>query len=411
VKNSHSVEPDRWPPHGAEREQAGEAPWEGEVRFRILAEFSPLGISLHTPDGRMVYCNRAMSEMLGYSREELFVLNPSHPEDEPEGQRLWRELVEGRRHSYRREKRYVRKDGQVLDAQLRATAIPGEGGDVQAVLLLFEDITERKQAEERTRRLLDRQIAINQLTLALGFTLDLEKIYDTIIEHVRQLMDTAAFIISRYDPQTQLIHADYVVTDGVKRDVSTFPPIPLEEEGHGTQSQVIRTGRPLYVPDLRKALESTQTEYTICENGSIIEGPPPAEAKDESSNSALYVPMKIAGETVGVMQVQSCRLDAYDQDDEALLAGLANVAALAIQNARLLDTLRRSNKELRRYQEHLEDLVAERTAELRKLVTLMAGREVRMAELKDVIRKLRAQLEEAGLRPVADDPLLAGQTE
>ena len=42
-------------------------------------------------------------------------------------------------------------------------------------------------------------------------------------------------------------------------------------------------------------------------------------------------------------------------------------------------------------------------------VNLMAGREVRMAELKGVIRKLRAQLEEAGLTPVADDPLLAGR--
>ena len=42
------------------------------------------------------------------------------------------------------------------------------------------------------------------------------------------------------------------------------------------------------------------------------------------------------------------------------------------------------------------------------MVNLMAGREIRMAELKDVIRQLRAQLEEAGMTPVADDPLLAG---
>jgi PAS domain S-box-containing protein len=44
--------------------------------------------------------------------------------------------------------------------------------------------------------------------------------------------------------------------------------------------------------------------------------------------------------------------------------------------------------------------------ELKRMVNLMAGREVRMAELKEVIRKLRAQLEEAGLEPVANDPLL-----
>ncbi|MBU0492254.1 MAG: hypothetical protein KKB13_10445 [Chloroflexi bacterium] len=49
--------------------------------------------------------------------------------------------------------------------------------------------------------------------------------------------------------------------------------------------------------------------------------------------------------------------------------------------------------------------MAERTAELRMLVDSMAGREVRMAELKEVIHQLRAQLEDAGLTPAADDSL------
>jgi PAS domain S-box-containing protein len=65
-----------------------------------------------------------------------------------------------------------------------------------------------------------------------------------------------------------------------------------------------------------------------------------------------------------------------------------------------------AEEELKKHREHLEELVAERTAELRKLVNAMVGREVRMADLKDVVRLLRAQLEEAGLEPVADDPLL-----
>ena len=46
---------------------------------------------------------------------------------------------------------------------------------------------------------------------------------------------------------------------------------------------------------------------------------------------------------------------------------------------------------------------------MQKVINLMAGREVRMAELKKVIKALRAQLKEAGLKPVADDPLLGEQ--
>ncbi|GAF73001.1 unnamed protein product, partial [marine sediment metagenome] len=67
--------------------------------------------------------------------------------------------------------------------------------------------------------------------------------------------------------------------------------------------------------------------------------------------------------------------------------------------------LRASEQELRKHRERLEELVRERTTELQTIVNSMAGREVRMAELKETIRKLRAQLEEEGLMPVMDDPL------
>lgn len=94
---------------------------------------------------------------------------------------------------------------------------------------------------------------------------------------------------------------------------------------------------------------------------------------------------------------------------------------------------KRAEEELAKHRDHLEVLVKERTDELTKLnqqlnqqieerkkagdelkkrtdelqamVNLMAGREVRMAELKKMIKKLRSQLEEAGMKPVADDPL------
>ncbi|MCK5343202.1 MAG: PAS domain S-box protein [Candidatus Heimdallarchaeota archaeon] len=63
---------------------------------------------------------------------------------------------------------------------------------------------------------------------------------------------------------------------------------------------------------------------------------------------------------------------------------------------------------LEKHQEHLEEMVDERTDKLRQTINLMAGRENRMAELKIVIEKLRKQLEEAGMTPVANDPLKEG---
>ena len=66
---------------------------------------------------------------------------------------------------------------------------------------------------------------------------------------------------------------------------------------------------------------------------------------------------------------------------------------------------------LRQAHDQLEQRVRDRTAELQRFVNLMAGREVRMAELKQAIRELRTQLKEAELTPVADDPLRVGLEE
>ncbi len=283
-----------------------------------------------------------------------------------------------------------------------------EKARVTRIAMLSRDITERRETEHRVQRLLGQQMTINELALALGNTSDVESVYHTIYEHVRALMDAEAFIVSFYERETRLIHAGYVVSNGNVLDVARFPPIPLEAEGHGTQSRVIHAGAPIHIPDYRKAMEQTQTEYTIHEGKTVTQGPPPPQAREESTKSLLCVPIKIEGQTIGVMQVQSYRLDAYTQEDIDMLAGLANVATVAIRNARLLESLQQSNQELAEHHDHLEELVAERTSELRTMVNLMAGREVRMAELKGAIRRLRAQLEEAGLEPVADDPLLGG---
>ncbi len=72
---------------------------------------------------------------------------------------------------------------------------------------------------------------------------------------------------------------------------------------------------------------------------------------------------------------------------------------------------RESQREVTARQEELEERVRERTEELRAMVDAMAGREIRMAELKEIIRTLRNQLHRAGLQPVADDPLAEEEEE
>ncbi len=250
-------------------------------------------------------------------------------------------------------------------------AVEGQDEVGQLATTFNQMITSLQRAEEKARRRLDQQIAVNQLALALGETRDLDKIYYTIYQHIQALVDAWGFVVSSYDDETQLIRAEYATYKGTPVDVTEFPPIPLAEPGQGAQSQVIRIGRPLYTPDFRKSREKGKTEYTVEKNGSISAGPPPEEGPEDSANSALYVPMRIGGQTIGVMQLQSPWLDAYTQEDIDLLAAMANVAAAAVQNARLYGAVQseltervRAEEALKEYSERLEEMVEQRTQEL-----------------------------------------------
>jgi signal transduction histidine kinase/ActR/RegA family two-component response regulator len=236
-----------------------------------------------------------------------------------------------------------------------------------------QELVERGRAEQQVRRLLEQQITVNRLAVALGESVDLDSIYRIIHDHVKGLMDVSAFIVSSYDSEPQLIRAEFAVTAETVRNVTDFPAIPLEKEGHGTQSQVIRTGQPLHVADWRRAMEKTATEYTVSDNGTVSAGAPPPQDQEDSTNSALLVPMKVAGETIGVMQVQSIRKNAYNQEDIVLLSALANVAAVAIQTGRLLEKTREQAQQVQRIIDTVPDGVLLLDTEARILLSNPAG--------------------------------------
>lgn len=117
----------------------------------LIFQFNPLGISVYDPQGHQIRVNRTMSNLLGYTEEELAQIDPTHPDDREEGARLFRELVEGKRESYTREKRYIRKDGTIVWAELTAAVVRDEQGNARYIVIMFQDITERKQIEQALR--------------------------------------------------------------------------------------------------------------------------------------------------------------------------------------------------------------------------------------------------------------------
>ena len=180
--------------------------------------------------------------------------------------------------------------------------------------------------------------AINTLGRALAETLDLDRIYELLYEVALQLLpDVAGAIFTLFDAETQQMTCAFAILDGERLNVSQFPPIPLAPLGQGTQSTVIHTRQPVILGSLE---ELNQRAPVVIPVGS-------EDDDDEMTESSLIVPMIARERVVGVLQVQSFSPGSYSMAHATMLGMAANVAAVAIENARLVTDLKHSNVELR----------------------------------------------------------------
>ncbi len=126
-----------------------------EERFRATFEQAAVGIAHVDLEGRWLRVNRRLSEILGYSREDLLLTNVSavsHPEDGVTARENSRALIAGSYETYSMEKRYIRKDGCVLWTNLTVSLVRGEMNEPKYFISVIEDISARKAAERAIRR-------------------------------------------------------------------------------------------------------------------------------------------------------------------------------------------------------------------------------------------------------------------
>jgi len=138
-----------------ERKRADDTLRESEERFRKIFEEGPLGMAIVGLDYRFVAVNSALCQMVGHSDRELTQLrfvDITHPEDIEKDVQLAEEAFSGRIPYYHLEKRYIRKDGEILWINLTASVIRDEAGNPLYGLATMTDITDRQRDEEDLRR-------------------------------------------------------------------------------------------------------------------------------------------------------------------------------------------------------------------------------------------------------------------
>ncbi|HEX5869359.1 MAG TPA: PAS domain S-box protein [Longimicrobium sp.] len=153
-----------------------------EERFFATFELAPVGIAHVAPDGRWLRVNRQLCGILGYACHELLrlrVQDLTHPEDLAADLDQALRTVAGEQSSYTIEKRYIRKDGTSIWAEVRVALVRELPSEKPLYFVaVLNDITAQRRAEEARER------AVDELGALLAGLPDIVSRFDTEGRHL-----------------------------------------------------------------------------------------------------------------------------------------------------------------------------------------------------------------------------------
>jgi PAS domain S-box-containing protein len=379
---------------------AGETPLDGGEIFRGVFEAAGIGMALLDPEGYFKDSNAALHELLGYGGSELrqmTIAEVTFGDDVAESLDLFRQTTAGVTDKCQLEKRYVRRDGEVLWCRLNVTSLRHDDGSLKCNFDTFEDITWRKWVEEnlsRTRTELEQRVQER--------TVELEEANIALEEQVQECQRTEDFLRASDDElrrTNRALRALSLCRDAViKAEDETFLLEDIcriivdvgayrlawigyvEEDRHRTVRPVARAGHDDgYVDNLKIALndpiysrgptgiclKSGKPYRSLDIRSDAVMMPWRKEAVKRGYHSSLNLPLSYEGQVLGALVIYSARPDAFDDEETWMLADLADNLAFGITSIRTRARRDRAEQELRKSKEELEVRVEERTEELK----------------------------------------------
>ena len=123
---------------------------ENGALFRAAFEQAAVGMMQVAPTGRILRANQRFAEMLGYTTDELeqrTFQQITHPDDRAMDNQAVERLTHGGPPSFTLEKRYLKKDGGIVWAEVGRSAVRSLSGLTRTLITVATDITERRRAE------------------------------------------------------------------------------------------------------------------------------------------------------------------------------------------------------------------------------------------------------------------------
>jgi PAS domain S-box-containing protein len=168
---------------------------------------------------------------------------------------------------------------------------------------------------------------INSVQAALAAELNIQGIYDTVGDKIREIFHNSDVGIRIYDPNTNMEYFPYCYENGIRIKVE---PDPLPEKG--ISAHILRTRETIVINENMSKVAEQYGSYTM----------PGTQAE----KSAVYVPLIVGDQGRGLIcLINMEREHAFSESDVRLLQTLANSMSVALENARLFNETQRLLKE------------------------------------------------------------------
>ncbi len=235
-----------------------------------------------------------------------------------------------------------------LDAAI--AFVPALGDRPPAVLVLAQDVTQRVKTEQEKARLTVRERVLAEIAQALVREVELSRVIDAIMTLTMKLMDATIVGVWLANPsRRELTLVDFRgKTPHVQKLLGT-----ISYDAPSLTARAARTGEPQVIEDLAE----TPSELTYTRE----------VAAEEKARSALSMPLRSRGQLIGVVTYAATRPRHFTRADLDFHLVIADLFAVAIENAQLLQKVRQTLR-LR------EEFMAAAAHELRTPITVIKGR-------------------------------------
>lgn len=331
------------------RARAAGALRESENRFRKAFSHAGIGMALLGIDGRFLQANRMLVSLLGVNEAALrakTLQEVLHPE-EVEALGDWlADLISGHSEAQHVETRFLTRAGTPTWVQLSLSLVRDDLGNPLHLLVLVQDISDRKRAEQALQQYAERLKIFRQIDQAILAARSPREIATAVVRQVRALIPCQRVSVTLFDLQAQTAHQ-------LAADVSQADSVVVENHFDLSSSveEALRGGGVHIVEDIQALPQPRPIEQNLLAQG---------------IRTYINVPLLVAGDLVGSLNLGAHDPGAFSSEHIELALEVADPLAVAIQQARL----------------HMQ--VQHHAAELERRVTELRASERYLALLNDI---------------------------